>query len=73
MPRRWGALRVFGFMLELLGYGAHSIFNVDPDGFHRFFDGPLHHGLQGDAGVTAPKAHQHVLGHRLCQSMALLL
>jgi hypothetical protein len=60
-------------MLELLGYGMRSIFNADPGGFCRFFDGPLHHGLQGDVGVMASEAHQHVLGHCLCQSVALLL
>jgi hypothetical protein len=72
-PARRGGLRVFELMLEPLGYDAHSIFNADPGGLCRFFGWPLHHGLQGDAGVTAPKAHQHVLGHRLCQSVALLL
>jgi hypothetical protein len=37
------------------------------------FERTLHHRLQGDARVTAPEAHQHVLGHRLCQSVTLLL
>jgi hypothetical protein len=52
-PARQGGLRVFRLMLELLGYGARSIFNANPGGFRRFFNGPLHHEIQGDAGVTA--------------------
>jgi hypothetical protein len=72
-PARWGGLQVFGLALEPLGYGARSIFIADPGGFRRFFHRPLHHGLQGDAGVTDPEAYQHVLGHCLCQSVALLL
>jgi hypothetical protein len=67
-PARWGGLRVFGFTLERLDYGAHNIFNADPGGFRRFFDE-----LQGDAGVTALEAHQHMLSLRMCQSVALLL
>jgi hypothetical protein len=44
-------------VLKLLGFDAHNIFNTKPSGFRWFFDGLLH----------------HVLGHRLCQSAALLL
>jgi hypothetical protein len=33
----------------------------------------LHHGLQGDGWIAATEAHQHVLGHRLGQSVAFLL
>jgi hypothetical protein len=47
-----GGLRVFKLALELLGYDACSIFNVVPGGHRKPFDGPLHHRLQGDAGVT---------------------
>jgi hypothetical protein len=67
-PARWGGLRVFGFTLEPLDYGARNIFNADPGGFRRFFDE-----LQGDAGVIALEAHQHMLSLRMCQSVALLL
>jgi hypothetical protein len=72
-PARQGGLRVFRLTLEPLGYGARSIFNANPGGFRRFFNGPLHHEIQGDAGVTALEANQHVLDHWLCQSMALHL
>jgi hypothetical protein len=64
-PARRGGLRVFRLALESLGYGARSIFNADPSGFRRFFNGPLHHWPQGDAGVMVSEAHQHVLGHHL--------
>jgi hypothetical protein len=60
-------------VLETVNYGARSIFNADRGGFRRFFGGPLHHGLQGDVGITAAETHQHVLGHRLGQSVAFLL
>jgi hypothetical protein len=69
---RVGGIRFFRLTLELLSYGACNIFNADPGGLHRPFDKPLHHRLQGDAGVTTPEAHQHVVGQRLCQSEALL-
>jgi hypothetical protein len=49
------------------------MFNAIPGGLRRPFNGPLHHKLQGDDGVTAPEAHQHVVSHRLCQSTAFLL
>jgi hypothetical protein len=66
-------LRVLGLTLEPLRYGSGSILNAIPGGLHRSFDGPLHRRLQGDGGVTAPEAHQHVVSHRLCQSTAFLL
>jgi hypothetical protein len=44
-PARRGRLRIFRLALEPLGYGTRNIFNADPGGLHRFFDGPLHHGL----------------------------
>jgi hypothetical protein len=50
-----------------------NIFNTNPSGLYRSFDRPLHYMLQGDVGVTASEAHQHVLSHRMCQSAALLL
>jgi hypothetical protein len=65
-PARRGGLHVFRLTLELLSYGARNIFNADPGGLCGFFGVSLHHGLQGDAGVTNPKAYQHVLDHRLC-------
>jgi hypothetical protein len=68
----WG-LRIFGLAFEPLNYDAHSILNAIPGGLHKPFDRPLHRMLQGDAGVEAPEAHEHVVGHRLCQGAALLL
>jgi hypothetical protein len=68
-----GGLHVFGLTLELLGYDACNIFNADPGSLRRPFHRPLHHRLQGDARVTAPEAHQHVVSHCLCQSATLLL
>jgi hypothetical protein len=59
-------LCVLRLTLEPLYYRAGNILNVVPDGLRRPFDGPLHHRLQGDAGVTAPEAHQHVVNHHLC-------
>jgi hypothetical protein len=50
-----------------------SVLNAIPGGLRRPFDGPLHHRLQGDGGVTAPEAHQHVVSHCLCQSIVFLL
>jgi hypothetical protein len=50
-------LRVLRLTLEPLCYRAGSILNAVPGSLRRPFDGPLHHRLQGDAGVTAPKAH----------------
>jgi hypothetical protein len=73
LPVGWGGLCIFGLALEPLGYGMCNIFNTDPGDLRRPFDRPLHRRIQGDAGVTAPEAHQHVVDHRLCQSMALLL
>jgi hypothetical protein len=70
---RQGGLGVFRLTLEAVGDGARSVFNAGRGGFHRFFGGPLHHGLQGDGWITAVEAHQHVLGHRLGQSTAFLL
>jgi hypothetical protein len=66
-------LRDFRLALELLGYGVCNIFNTDLGGLRRPFDSPLHRRLQGDAGVTISEAHQHVVDHRMYQSMALLL
>jgi hypothetical protein len=43
----------------------------DIGGILRFLYGPLHHRLQRNLGVLASKAHQHVLGHRLCQDSTL--
>jgi hypothetical protein len=59
-------LRVLRLMLELLCYCVGSILNAVPGSLRRPFDGPLHRRLQGDAGVTAPKAHQHMVSHHLC-------
>jgi hypothetical protein len=59
-------LRVLRLTLEPLYYHAGSILNVVTGRIRRPFDGPLHRRLQGDAGVTAPEAHQHVVSHRLC-------
>jgi hypothetical protein len=70
---RAGGLCVFRLVLERLGYGTCSIFNADPSSLCRPFNRSLHHRRQVDDGVTAPKAHQHVVGHCLCQSVALLL
>jgi hypothetical protein len=72
-PARRGGLCVFTLTLEPLSYGTCNNFNADPGGFCRFFDRLLHRGLHGDAGVMALEAHQHVLDHCLCQSVALLL
>jgi hypothetical protein len=60
-------------MLKPLGYDVCNIFNAKTGGLRRLFDRPLYCELQGDAGVMAPEAHQHVVGHLLCQSTALLL
>jgi hypothetical protein len=73
LSARRGGLHVYRVTLELLGYDACSIFNADPGGLCIPFDRPLHCRLQGDAGVMAPEAHQHVVGHCLCQSTTLLL
>jgi hypothetical protein len=67
-----GGLGVFKLALEAVGDGASSVFNAGRGGSHRFFGGPLHHGLQGDGWIAAAEAHQHVLGHRLGQSAAFL-
>jgi hypothetical protein len=72
-PARRGGLCIFGLALESLGYRTCSIFNTEPGGLRKSFNRLLHHRLQGDAGVTAPEAHQHVPSHRLCQSAALVL
>jgi hypothetical protein len=53
-------------MLEPLCYRVGSILNAVSGSLRIPFDGPLHHRLQGDTGVTAPEAHQHVVSHRLC-------
>jgi hypothetical protein len=66
-------LRILGLTLEPLRYHASSVLNAVPDGLRRPFDGPLHHRLQGDGGVTTSEAHQHVVSHRLCQSVTFLL
>jgi hypothetical protein len=68
-----GGLGVFRLAFEAVGNGARSVFNAGRGGSHRFFDGPLHHGLQGDSRIAAAEAHQYVLGHRLGQSAAFLL
>jgi hypothetical protein len=73
LPAGRGGLHVFRLILEPLGYDACNAFNADPGSLHRPFDRPLHRRLQGDAGVTALKSHQHLLSHHLCQSAALLL
>jgi hypothetical protein len=59
-------LRVLRLTLEPLCYCVGSILNAIPGSLRRPFDGPSHHRLQGDAGVTAPKAHQHMVSHRMC-------
>jgi hypothetical protein len=66
-------LCVFRLTFEPLCYRAGSFLNTVPDSLHRPFDRPLHHRLQGDAGVTAPEAHQHVVSHCLCYNTAFLL
>jgi hypothetical protein len=53
-------------MLEPLCYRVGSILNAVPGSLRRPFDETLHHRLQGDAGVTASEAHQHMVSHRLC-------
>jgi hypothetical protein len=60
------SLRVLRLTLEPLCYRVGSILNAVPGSLRRPFDGPLHRRLQGDAGVTALEAHQHVVSHRLC-------
>jgi hypothetical protein len=59
-------LRVLRLTLEPLCYRADIILNAVPGSLRRSFDGSLHRRLQGDAGVTAPEAYQHVVNHRLC-------
>jgi hypothetical protein len=66
-------LRIFELALKPLGYDVGSIHNVIPSGLRKTFKGPLHRRLQGGTGITAPEAHEHVVGHRLCQGTALLL
>jgi hypothetical protein len=61
----WG-LRIFGLTFEPLGYGVCSILNVVPGGLCKPFDGPLHRRLQGDARVTAPEAHKHMVSPYPC-------
>jgi hypothetical protein len=54
-------LRVFRLAFEPLSYDACSILNAIPGNLHKPFDRPLHRRLQGDAGVTAPEAHEKVV------------
>jgi hypothetical protein len=70
---RVGGLRIFGIAFKLLGYDVCSVLNTILASLHKPFDGPLHRMLQGDAGVTALEAHEHLVGHHLCESVALLL
>jgi hypothetical protein len=66
-------LHVFGLAFKPLSYDVCSILNTIPNGLRKPFNGTLHCSLQGDAGVTALEAHEHVVGHCLCQGMTLLL
>jgi hypothetical protein len=59
-------LRVLRLTLKPLCYHTGIILNAVPGSLRRPFDGTLHRRLQGDAGVTASKAHQHMVSHRLC-------
>jgi hypothetical protein len=70
---RVGGLCIFGLTFKLLSYDMCSILNAVPGGLRKPFKGPLHRILQGDARVAAPEAHEHMVGHRLSQSVALLL
>jgi hypothetical protein len=70
---RVGGLHVFKLVFEPLGYNACNIPNAVPGSLYKPLDMPLHRRLQEDVGVTAPEGYQHVVGHRLCQSVAILL
>jgi hypothetical protein len=59
-------LCILRLALEPLCYRVGSILNAVSSSLRRPFDMPLHRRLQGDAGVTAPEAYQHVVSHRLC-------
>jgi hypothetical protein len=59
-------LRVLRLTLEPLCYRVGRFLNAVLGILRRPFDEPLHRRLKGDAGVTAPEAHQHVVSHRLC-------
>jgi hypothetical protein len=58
-------------MLELRHHELHNVLDASTGSLLCLCDGPVRHCLWGDLGVSASEACQHVLCHRLHQSMTL--